>query len=561
MDSKGLHLFCLIQGLIFSLTYAASLDYYTAGVVEFRQSILSLDAWSENLETYVEIIHSENASATDIIVFPESTLNALGSTTFVPNPEDGINPCLNGSQYEEFLVTLSCAARNASKYIVINLTEKQKCEDTPDDPRPCASNGLNIFNTNVVFDRQGVVVSRYRKVHLYAESKNLTYHPELITFETDFGVTFGQFICFDILFYTPAHQLIVEQGITDFVYPTMWFSQLPFLTGERSLSCFELLMLILFFFAAVQIQQGWAYAQNVNLLAAGASRPSVGSTGSGIFHGRQGTLTSVMRHDIGERAIYVAQVPKITRRSRRSLQDTRQLAVSTNFYMMRDSVDIYQTQLLQLDAATNGSSSGHLCQGSFCCDYELAWRTRENLEVATNARYYSYRVGIYDGVRQDQNVDTNYIRNCGLFACLGTEIEECGLLPEEGVTPQSPVIFTRLALRVTYPESKHFLLIPDTLLDNLLPIEPSQFEWSQQESTKDSYQHEVSLALADSKELGNLLTFAVYGNYYDNECTFGVGSEAEQLACGYKDGSSPLRSLGPWLIAMPLILQGLTWSR
>ncbi|KAH8361270.1 hypothetical protein KR200_012106, partial [Drosophila serrata] len=532
MDSKRLLLLCLIQGLIFSTSYCASLDYYTAGVVEFRQSILGLDAWSENLEAYVEIINSENASATDIIVFPESTLNALGSTTFVPNPEDNINPCLNGSHYEEFLVTLSCAARNVSKYIVINLTEKQKCEDTPDDPRPCASNGLNIFNTNVVFDRQGVVVSRYRKVHLYAESKNLTYLPELVTFETDFGVTFGQFICFDILFYTPAHQLIVEQGITDFVYPTMWFSQLPFLTGE--MNPIKILIFSLFF-SAVQIQQGWAYAQNVNLLAAGASRPSVGSTGSGIFHGRQGTLTSVMKHDIGERAIYVAQVPKITRRSRRALQDTRQLPASTDFYMMRDALEIYETQLLQLDVGSNGSSTGHICQDSFCCNYDLVWRPQEG-PVAQNAKYYSYRVGVYDGVRKDQNVDSNYIRNCGLFACLGERIEECGLLPEEGVSPQSPVIFTRLAIKVTYPEYRHFLLIPDTLMDNLMPLEPNQFEWSQ--TTKESYQHEVHFALAESHELGNLLTFAVYGNYYDNDCTFGMGTEAEQLACGYKGNSS-----------------------
>jgi len=172
--------------------------------VEFKQSILSLSAWSDSLAGYVEIINSENASATDIIVFPESTLNSAGSTTFVPNPEDQINPCLsdpNATYYEEFLVTLSCAARNASKYIVINLTEKQKCEDIPEDTRPCASNGLNVFNTNVVFDRQGVVVSRYRKVHLYGEAKNSTFLPELITFETDFGVTFGHFICFDTILY------------------------------------------------------------------------------------------------------------------------------------------------------------------------------------------------------------------------------------------------------------------------------------------------------------------------------------------------------------------------
>lgn len=54
----------------------------------------------------------------------------------------------------------------------------------------------------------------------------------------------------------------------------------------------------------------------------------------------------------------------------------------------------------------------------------------------------------------------------------------------------------------------------------------------------------MRFALAQSQELGNLLTFAVYGNYYDNTCTFGVGSEEEQLACGYRGGSSRLSILG-----------------
>ncbi|XP_016986846.2 vanin-like protein 1 [Drosophila rhopaloa] len=553
-NSWRLLLVCLILGLMPGMSQQAALadsDYYTAGVVEFRQSILSASAWSDSLEGYVEIIHSENASATDIIVFPESTLNSVGSTTFVPNPDDQINPCLsdpNATYYEEFLVTLSCAARNASKYIVINLTEKQKCTDVPEDTRPCASNGLNVFNTNVVFDRQGVVVSRYRKVHLYGEAKNNTYLPELITFETDFGVTFGHFICFDILFYQPAHQLVVEQGITDFVYPAMWFSQLPFLT-------------------AVQTQQGWAYANDVNLLASGASRPSIGNSGSGIYHGRSGTLTSVMRQDSGERTIYVAQVPKYTRsislqkRVRRSTPEikTRQVASSSSFYMKRDYVQNYESDLLQIDQGISGTINRTICQGSFCCNFDIAWRSLES--TVQNGSYYSYRLGTYDGWRNEQQVDANYIRNCALFTCSGDSIDDCGtLLPTEGALQQPRVAFTRLVIEVTYPESREFLLIPDTLKDNLLPLEPNQFEWSQQKPHEDSYVHEVRFALKESQEVSNLLTFAIYGNYYDNECTFGVGTEEEQLACGYRSGSSGLTILGGWL-TMPLVILVITWNR
>lgn len=180
---------------------------------------------------------SEEAKRADIIVFPESTLNGLNKPlTYVPSASEKISPCDSPSNYEPFLVEISCRAKEVKKYVVINLTEKEDCTNEDQaarkDPRPCAPNGLNTFNTNVVFDRTGTVISTYRKVHLFGEiGKNITYAPDHSSFTTDFNVTFGHFICFDILFQTPAQDL-VERGITDFVYPTMWFSELPFLTGK-----------------------------------------------------------------------------------------------------------------------------------------------------------------------------------------------------------------------------------------------------------------------------------------------------------------------------------------
>lgn len=46
--------------------------------------------------------------------------------------------------------------------------------------------------------------------------------------------------------------------------------------------------------SGVQIQQMWAYKNNVNLLSAGANNPSVGSSGTGIYAGRLGPLASTM---------------------------------------------------------------------------------------------------------------------------------------------------------------------------------------------------------------------------------------------------------------------------
>jgi hypothetical protein len=56
-------------------------------------------------------------------------------------------------------------------------------------------------------------------------------------FETDFGVTFGVFTCFDILFYEPVMHLI-NKGIKNFIFPVMWTSELPFLTGLAMLVSF-----------------------------------------------------------------------------------------------------------------------------------------------------------------------------------------------------------------------------------------------------------------------------------------------------------------------------------
>lgn len=69
----------------------------------------------------------------------------------------------------------------------------------------------------------------------------MTAAPEIVTFDTDFGVKFGTFICFDILFREPATQLTRVHQVTDIVYPTAWFSETPFLTGKRNVvKCFSL---------------------------------------------------------------------------------------------------------------------------------------------------------------------------------------------------------------------------------------------------------------------------------------------------------------------------------
>lgn len=77
------------------------------------------------------------------------------------------------------------------------------------------------------------MINRYRKTNLFGEPEfNVTPEPEEVIFDTDFGVKFGIFTCFDILFYEPALKLTRFYNITDIVFPTAWFSETPFLTGK-----------------------------------------------------------------------------------------------------------------------------------------------------------------------------------------------------------------------------------------------------------------------------------------------------------------------------------------
>ena len=141
-------------------------------------------------------------------------------------------------------------------YVVVNHHEKVDC------PKPnCARDGFLLYNTNVVFDRTGRVVARYRKYNLFNEpGTNVTAAPEISTFTTDFGVTFGQFICFDILHEKPTTHFVKNPNVTDVVYSTHWYDELPFLD-------------------AVQKQAAWAYGADVNLLASSYSDAITSSGG------------------------------------------------------------------------------------------------------------------------------------------------------------------------------------------------------------------------------------------------------------------------------------------
>lgn len=166
-----------------------------------------------------------------------------------------------------------------------------------------------------------VLFFRYRKFNLFGEFLlNTTLTPEIATFTTDYNVTYGMFTCFDIQFETPALTLI-RNNVTDIIFPTMWYSELPFLT-------------------ALQVQQMFAQETNVNFLAAGANNPSKGSGGSGIYHGVNGPIVYDYVN-AGNNKIHTAEVGMMADvlQEPNETEIDQQGKAMDDFVLIRDQVD------------------------------------------------------------------------------------------------------------------------------------------------------------------------------------------------------------------------------
>lgn len=142
--------------------FSKAKPYYMGGVVEYAPDHEDIES---NLKRFTSIIESVEARDVDILVFPEFALNSISAPIEVPNAKDLIRPC-GQRKYSDVMETLSCSANRARKYVVINVTMKLNCSDEGTKSVPadetnvsCPNWGYHMYNTAVVFDRNGIVIS------------------------------------------------------------------------------------------------------------------------------------------------------------------------------------------------------------------------------------------------------------------------------------------------------------------------------------------------------------------------------------------------------------------
>lgn len=120
---------------------------YKAAVVEFnlKPNVTGQQKIDENTARVIEIINSDTIRNVDILVFPESILN--DDTMPIPLVDSFIDasPC-DSPDIHKILHDISCAVKQASKYVVIDLVIKDETDD--------------LYNMALAFNRTGAIIAK-----------------------------------------------------------------------------------------------------------------------------------------------------------------------------------------------------------------------------------------------------------------------------------------------------------------------------------------------------------------------------------------------------------------
>lgn len=363
--------------------------------------------------------------------------------------------------------------------MLVNVVEMETCNDS----EACSSDGFKLYNTNLVFDRNGCIISRYRKINLFVEQlMDVVKEPEITTFDTDFGVTFGHFVCFDILFKSPAMDLI-NMNVSHILYPSMWFSEVPFLTS-------------------VQIQQSFAERNNIALLSSGTNKPSNSNTGSGIFVGKHGAVDKIISCR-NETRMIIAEIPK-------DLNDV-------DYEPSPSTIDPYQPVEMDATAFWNFSSKQtyplhkHFAStiGDVTCDMVISF-TR--LEIPEGSVGYSYRLAVFSGVRDYADIVSGGEIHCAIIPCVDPKDEKtCGHRISNSTNLVQSVSFHSIEATLTIDnDDENYLVMPTTLDASTLPLATKSYNFEHQIGNG-----EQKYVMKSTTELNNLMTFGIFGRNFN----------------------------------------------
>jgi hypothetical protein len=276
------------------------------------------------------------------------------------------------------------------------------------------------------------------------------------------------------------------------------------------------------FVLAIQIQEGWSRALDVNLLASGYDDPANRNGGSGIYGGRVGRLTATMPFTKTEQLLISRVLKKANRVSEDSADTTNRVSedsadttptnsTSTNFSMeeirpssfksdrifFSDYLAPYTTQLLE----TNKTHT-QICDRGLCCEFDV-----DTEDVATDPETAVYRLAVFNGIRPFFGGRTGGIQVCAVISCNNASLSSCG---QAIITTKGLATFKSISMQMN-SNRVNSIHTASTLLNTVLPLDSDSYEFSSRNIT-DELKH---VHLHTTRSVHNLWTFGIYTREYN----------------------------------------------
>jgi predicted amidohydrolase len=168
--------------------------------------------------TSVQLDISENESKEDRVQRTAGVVKSLSGADLVVLPEMWNVGYLNFDRYAECsepidgptVTAIAESARSIGAWVLAGSIVE--------------ADGGSLFNTSVLLDRRGDVVSTYRKMHLFGygsqEPKILDKGSEVTVVDTEFGRT-GLSTCYDLRF-PELFRAMIDEGAELFLVPSAW---------------------------------------------------------------------------------------------------------------------------------------------------------------------------------------------------------------------------------------------------------------------------------------------------------------------------------------------------
>lgn len=264
-------------------------------------------------------------------------------------------------------------------------------------------------------------------------------------------------------------------------------------------------------------------------MAAGSSLPLSGISGSGIYAGQRGALVRRMVGNSleGERQLLMARVPRSppqqsTEHSDDIVPDVERPGPAQRKLLLLQQPLLEEFVTWQVPLFYGDVQQQHLCHTDLCCDFELSLQQPENGKKEQQEDYeYNYRLGVFVGRRRYEEEQYTVVRLCGLFACRNESVHSCGLLGQE--EDARPLLqFNMLRISGEFVQRPRRQLMPSTLSTALYALQATELDWSMEQ--EDGTTSHVQLQLKQPHS--QLLTFAIYGNYFDDATGSGNGATA-----------------------------------